>query len=71
MAGAGAQCSRALVEVFTALAAVAEGNARVAAVGATYAALLERTLVKVAMHHVASLERLCQVLPALTPAHAN
>lgn len=58
--GAGTQCSRALVEVFTALAAVAEGNARVAAAGATYAALLERALVKVAMHHTASLERLCQ-----------
>ncbi|KAK9821741.1 hypothetical protein WJX81_001109 [Elliptochloris bilobata] len=60
VAGAGALCSRALVEVFTALAAVAEGNARVAAVGATYAALLERALVKVAMHHTAFLERLCQ-----------
>ena len=58
--GAGTRCSRALVEIFTALAAVAEGNARVAAAGATYAALLERALVKVAMHHTASLERLCQ-----------
>ncbi len=55
------RCSKSLVDMYTALCSVAEENARVAAAHIAYAALLEKTLSKVALQHVISLERLCQV----------
>ncbi len=61
----GVRCSKSLVDMYTALCSVAEENARVAAAHITYAALLEKTLSKVALQHVISLERLCLVSTAV------
>lgn len=55
------RCSKALVDMYTALCSVAEENAGVAAAHIAYAALLEKALSKVALQHVVSLEKLCQV----------
>lgn len=55
------RCSKALVDMYTALCSVAEENASVAAANIAYAALLEKALSKVALQHVVSLEKLCQV----------
>ena len=49
------------MELFRALCAVAEDNAAVVAAHPWYASLMERTLSKVVLVHVAGLERLCQV----------
>ncbi len=59
--GGAVRCSRSLVDMWTALCAVAEGNARVAAAHVVYAAALERALTRAAMQHVLTLEKLCQV----------
>ncbi|EIE24413.1 hypothetical protein COCSUDRAFT_61838 [Coccomyxa subellipsoidea C-169] len=56
----GVRCSKALVDMYTALCSVAEENAGVAAAHIAYAALLEKALSKVALQHVVSLEKLCQ-----------
>lgn len=49
------------MELFRALCAVAEDHAFVSAAHPLYAGLMERTLSKVVLVHVAGLERLCQV----------
>ncbi|CAL8467397.1 g6934 [Coccomyxa elongata] len=56
----GVRCSKALVDMYTALCSVAEENASMAAANIAYAALLEKALSKVALQHVVSLEKLCQ-----------
>ncbi|CAL8467403.1 g6941 [Coccomyxa elongata] len=63
----GVRCSKALVDMYTALCSV---NASVAATNIAYAALLEKALSKVALQHVVSLEKLCQASrwPAVGPA---
>lgn len=63
MSEGGVRCSKALVDMYTALCSVAEENASVAAAHIAYAALLEKALSKVALQHVVSLEKLCQVGP--------
>ena len=55
------RCSRSLVDMWTALCAVAEENARTAGAHIAYAASLERALARAALQHVLSLEKLCQV----------
>ena len=73
MGAAGLRCSPSLVELFRALCAVAEDNAAVLAAHPTYASLVERTLSKVVLVHVATLERLCQVrrLRVQSASHAS
>ncbi|KAK9909456.1 hypothetical protein WJX75_002539 [Coccomyxa subellipsoidea] len=56
----GVRCSKALVDMYTALCSVAEENAAVAGAHIAYAALLEKALSKIALQHVVSLEKLCQ-----------
>ena len=56
------------MELFRALCAVAEDNAAVLAAHPTYASLVERTLSKVVLVHVAGLERLCQVRRLCLPS---
>ena len=59
--GGAMRCSRSLVDMWTALCAVAEENTRVAAAHIVYAAALERALTRAALQHVLSIEKLCQV----------
>ena len=67
----GVRCSKALVDMYTALCSVAEENAAVAGAHIAYAALLEKALSKIALQHVVSLEKLCQVRQACPSACAT
>ncbi len=63
------RCSRALVDMWAALCAVAEENVRTAGAHIAYAAALERALAKAALQHVLALEKLCQVRARAAAAH--
>ena len=60
---AGSRCSPSLVELFRGLNSVTEENQFVSGACIMYAGLMERTLGKLVMVHVAGLESLCQVSP--------
>lgn len=55
-------CSPSLVELFRALCSVAEDNSFISAAHPAYASLMERSLSKVVLVHVAGMEKLCQVI---------